>query len=177
MKLIKLTCNNCGKEFTKSLAKYNRYLKLYQENFFCSVSCSVIHRNRLRKDKNIDNERNCTICGRTYIYSKSKGHRLTRCNTCENRIHREKRKRKLIDCKGSKCEICGYDKCLGALEFHHLDPSKKEFQLNVNYASQAWEIVKKEIDKCILVCANCHREIHTGLINLKHRRTSFNSKM
>ena len=65
--------------------------------------------------------------------------------------------------KGNKCERCGYDRCADALEFHHLDPSAKEFNLSGKGQTLGWERVKTELDKCIMVCANCHREIHHDL--------------
>ncbi len=65
--------------------------------------------------------------------------------------------------KGNKCVICGYAKCSDALDFHHIDPKKKEFGLSVKGLTRSWEKIKKEIDKCILICANCHREIHAGI--------------
>jgi DNA-binding CsgD family transcriptional regulator len=72
---------------------------------------------------------------------------------------RKRNKERAVDHKGGKCEKCGYDKCTSALEFHHLDPEKKDFTLSQNM-NMAWDKIKVEIDKCILVCANCHREIH-----------------
>lgn len=78
------------------------------------------------------------------------------------RSSRQRLKEKLVEYKGGKCEICGYNKCINALEFHHLDPSEKDFGI-VNGNAIAFEKVKKEVDKCILVCANCHREIHFNL--------------
>lgn len=72
-----------------------------------------------------------------------------------------KRKLELISYKGCKCEKCGYDKNISALEFHHLDPEKKEFQLDMRHLSNTHiDRLKNEVDKCILVCANCHRELH-----------------
>lgn len=59
---------------------------------------------------------------------------------------------------GAKCSLCGYDKCQAALEFHHLDPNEKDF--NISHSNKSFESMKPELDKCILVCANCHREIH-----------------
>ena len=70
-----------------------------------------------------------------------------------------------LEYKGFKCEICGYDKCNEALEFHHLNPQEKDFNLSDKDISLDWEIIKKELDKCILVCANCHREIHSKEYN------------
>ena len=73
--------------------------------------------------------------------------------------HRQKIKEKAIEYKGGCCEKCGYDKCKWAFDFHHLDSTKKDFSLSKNI-TLSWDKVKKELDKCILVCANCHREIH-----------------
>lgn len=70
-----------------------------------------------------------------------------------------KRKKQIIYVMGGKCQLCGYDKCISALELHHLNPVEKEF----NFAKQknkAWEDLQGELKKCILVCSNCHREIH-----------------
>jgi transposase len=78
---------------------------------------------------------------------------------------RIKIKERAVEYKGGKCVFCGYNRCIKALEFHHTNPNEKDFTLGSN-TNRAWEKVKKEIDKCILVCANCHREIHDGLIGL-----------
>jgi hypothetical protein len=81
-----------------------------------------------------------------------------------------KRRRKLkslaVELKGGKCQICGYGKYVGALDFHHLDEKDKDFDLSTRGLTRSWKKIKEEIDKCILVCANCHREIHGGLIKL-----------
>ncbi len=76
---------------------------------------------------------------------------------------REKIRQSSIEYKGAKCCICGYDKCKNALEFHHLDSSQKDFGLSNKGYTRSWTKVKRELDKCVLVCANCHREIHAGL--------------
>ena len=68
--------------------------------------------------------------------------------------------------KGGKCTLCGYNKYLGALDFHHLDPSKKDFGISVDGFTRSWEKIKRELDKCILICANCHREVHAGISQL-----------
>ena len=68
---------------------------------------------------------------------------------------------KLINIKGGKCEICGYNKNIAALEFHHLDPAKKNFQLDSRHISnRTWKSILDEAENCILVCSNCHRELH-----------------
>ena len=67
---------------------------------------------------------------------------------------------------GGKCMICGYDRCPGALDFHHRDPKKKKFGLSDRGLTRSWEKTKKEIEKCVLICANCHREVHAGITQL-----------
>ncbi len=78
-----------------------------------------------------------------------------------------KRRRKIksmaIEYKGGRCQLCGYDVYPGALDLHHLDPSTKEFGIGAKGYTRSWEKVKKELDKCILVCANCHREVEAGV--------------
>ncbi|MCX6764494.1 MAG: hypothetical protein NTU58_02180 [Candidatus Nealsonbacteria bacterium] len=81
-----------------------------------------------------------------------------------------KRRRKIrqmsIEYKGGKCIVCGYNQCIQALEFHHLNNSEKDFSISDKGYTRSWEKVKKEIDKCILLCANCHRELHVGITQL-----------
>ena len=72
---------------------------------------------------------------------------------------RRRNKIRLVEYKGGKCERCGYDKCIDALEFHHLNPDEKDFGLSCG-DTRSLEKLKSEVDKCIMVCANCHREIH-----------------
>ena len=69
-------------------------------------------------------------------------------------------KKQLVKEKGGKCSICQYDKCISALEFHHINPKEKEFELKISSTIKSKEVYLKELEKCILVCANCHREIH-----------------
>lgn len=68
---------------------------------------------------------------------------------------------RLREISGGKCQCCGYDKCKEALEFHHVNPSTKDFTIG-QLKIIKWEKLKEEIQKCVLVCANCHREIHYG---------------
>lgn len=76
---------------------------------------------------------------------------------------RKKLRQMAVDYLGGKCLICGYKTSISALEFHHLDKTKKDFGISKNGITRSWEKTKSEIDKCILVCANCHREIHEGI--------------
>ena len=73
-------------------------------------------------------------------------------------------KHRAIEYKGGKCGICGYDKCESALEFHHVDPSSKLFGIGSG-DTRSWEIVKAELDKCVLLCSNCHKEVEAGMVS------------
>ncbi len=77
---------------------------------------------------------------------------------------RKRRKIKYVEYKGGACNRCGYKKCMAALEFHHVDPSQKEFELT-RAMTLSWDKAKIELDKCELVCANCHAEIHATEAN------------
>ena len=68
-----------------------------------------------------------------------------------------------VEYKGGKCEICGYYRCLDAFDFHHIDPLKKDFSISSRGHSRSWKRVKSELDKCKMLCANCHRELHAKL--------------
>lgn len=98
------------------------------------------------------------------FYFRSSTERRTKTNTCRNCIIRYNRQRelsikiKLINYKGGCCSVCGYKRNVYALDFHHRDPSIKEF--NLAHTSGITEAVLAEIDKCDLLCSNCHREYH-----------------
>jgi hypothetical protein len=79
---------------------------------------------------------------------------------------RKRLKEMVVEYKGGKCVICGYNKYVGAFDLHHLDGTVKEFGLSTRGLTRSWEKLKEEADKCILVCANCHREIHAGIIRI-----------
>lgn len=74
---------------------------------------------------------------------------------------RRKLKAQAVEYKGGKCQSCGYDKCLSVLAFHHLDPNEKDFAISGNYKS--FRHIKPELDKTILLCSNCHGELHDKL--------------
>ncbi|RJQ51653.1 MAG: hypothetical protein C4526_09410 [Nitrospiraceae bacterium] len=63
-----------------------------------------------------------------------------------------------VEYKGGSCESCGYNRCIEALEFHHY--TGKDFSISEKGYTRSWTKVREELDKCILLCANCHREIH-----------------
>lgn len=92
------------------------------------------------------------------------------CKICLNKqtIDRQRKfKKDCIDYKGGKCIICQYNKYIGALEFHHLNPNKKDFNIANQRLTKFDNRIKKELDKCVLVCSNCHREIHGEIVKIE----------
>lgn len=83
-----------------------------------------------------------------------------RLNYDRLRKRRKDRKEKAVAYKGGRCQKCGYSKSLKALEFHHRDMRKKDFVISAVRIYVAWDKLVKELDKCDLLCANCHREAH-----------------
>ena len=65
-----------------------------------------------------------------------------------------------VEFLGGACTLCGYDTCQAALDFHHTDPAEKDFTISAKMTS--WAAIERELKKCVLVCARCHREIHDG---------------
>lgn len=112
----------------------------------------------------------CKQCGETVkekMMSKGQGRKSkSLCKVCHNKntIERGRRNRRIyIEYLGGKCVKCNYDKCDSALEFHHRDQSKKDLRFNyIRY--WGFEKAKKELNKCDLVCSNCHREIHYDIV-------------
>lgn len=76
-------------------------------------------------------------------------------------------RRKLVEYKGGSCILCGYNKCIDALDLHHLDATSKEFGVSSGGLTRAWSRVVAEADKCILICSNCHREVHAGIVQVQ----------
>jgi hypothetical protein len=98
------------------------------------------------------------------FYRRRKGNDLSSyCKPCTNNqtIERQREfKLKCIEYKGGECSRCGYKKCAAALDFHHTDSTQKDISIAKMRHTKFDERVIKELDKCILVCSNCHREIH-----------------
>lgn len=84
---------------------------------------------------------------------------------------RRRIKQQFIDCMGGCCQICKYKKSNSALEFHHIDRSDKEFQIGRKSAS--WAAQAEELKKCVLLCANCHREVHDGIAVVPENAAKF----
>jgi hypothetical protein len=115
-------------------------------------------------------ERQCTGCNAIlpntseFFYHNDNQRKIhSRCKKCmtSRAIDWQRANKKIaVEYKGGKCLRCGYSKYIGALDFHHRDPSQKDFQLSRALKGKVLETTKKELDKCDLLCSNCHREVH-----------------
>ena len=96
----------------------------------------------------------CKVCNRLY-------QKQLKDNKNYTKVKDRRQKLKLLGAiyLGGKCQKCGYDKSLSAFDFHHKNPDNKEFTI-ASCCNIAWKKMKQELDKCILLCSNCHRELH-----------------
>ena len=111
--------------------------------------------------------RTCTKCNKEksfdeFHFKETEARYHSWCKSCVYELQKARwidKKRKAMELFGSKCSICGYDKCLGAMEFHHIDPNAKDANWN-KLRLRSWDKIVKELKKCQLLCCRCHREIH-----------------
>ncbi len=87
---------------------------------------------------------------------------------------RDQTKQRIVDSFGGKCGICGYNKCNHALEFHHLDPTQKEFTISRKTIS--WKKIVDELRKGVLICSNCHKEVGAGFVDVPDDIQRFDEK-
>ena len=119
------------------------------------------------KRRNLKNRKFCLDCS---PFGRHNTRDLTQPRSVPNeryRVWQEKarleRKRVLVDLCGGRCLHCGYNQCVAALEFHHCDPADKVFALSKGNLLRPWPVLLIEVEKCDLLCANCHRELEENL--------------
>lgn len=164
-------CKNCGQNFPNRVI-IDGVLRVLSSRKYC-LECSPygLHNTRvlrgpddrrlLAPDGQSADETVVCSCGRAYIYDRKLGHSRTKCNSCMSNANRAQRKLRAIDYMGGCCIVCGYNKCPRSLVFHHKDPHTKEFA--ISYGTYSWDKLQSELDKCVLLCSNCHGEVHDGL--------------
>ena len=124
--------------------------------------CSPLGSHNIKKTKVIEEKEIkiiCSCCNKPFICKKEKIRKI--CGSCSVVNWRKNTKIKAIGYKGGKCAICNYNKCERNMVFHHLDPKIKEF--NISGKTISWDRIKKELDKCVLLCCRCHGEVEEGL--------------
>lgn len=117
--------------------------------------------------KDLNNIRTCSNCGESNP-NKFYGHKKTICGKCQNRYATQKGREKrefIVEKLGGKCVVCGFNKYKSALDTHHLHPEEKDVAWKT---SRGWKIEKiiKELEKCVLLCKNCHSAIHNNELQL-----------
>ena len=108
----------------------------------------------------------CRRHGRTRFVQMTGAFRCAKCRQEAVIEHRRGLKQKLVAEAGGACLICGYARCIGALQFHHLDPASKQFGIGRAGAIISLDVLREEARKCVLLCANCHAEVEAGVANL-----------
>ncbi len=174
-----MICEKCNSTFPQSIIIDGKRKYLHQRRF--CTTCSPLNKKNTKdiikyppaRLINGITHKTCRGC-RTelpfieeYFYTNSEwGKTRALCKKCSRKSKNNKNnnlKKWAVDLLGGKCKICGYQKNIGSLDFHHLDPSRKDFGI-ANKKSKLK--IQQEIKKCILVCKNCHGEIHAGLHDL-----------
>ena len=160
-------CKLCNSKF-KNFVVVDGKIRNLQKRSYCLV-CSPFGQHNTRPlirpltDKT-NQFRSCTTCSRWYTYDCSIGHTRTRCNSCVTRGSRVNIKTRLVEIKDGKCQLCGYNKSPWSLCFHHVDSATKKFGLTVANNSRSWDSILNELEKCVMLCHNCHGEVHAGLV-------------
>lgn len=137
---------------------------------YCN-QCWATFLNKPRKRVGMNKKPNCDMCGilktkDNTLFADGLYKRICRkCDAAKTKAGIKNIKEKCVLYKGGKCAVCGYSKYLGALEFHHLDPTQKDFSIASKKSCKFDDKIKSELDKCVLLCSNCHREEHHRLDN------------
>lgn len=152
-----LSLREIAHRLDRSLATTRHWMRKYELK-------PAPRRKRGSKDGPREMESRCRHHGETHFVREGRGY--YRCKRCRaERVSQRRRiiKRKLVEEAGGKCLICGYDRCQQVLQFHHLDPSAKEFHLALNGVTRSLARSRAEAKKCVLLCANCHGEVEAGI--------------
>lgn len=162
-------CLNCSESFKTRQFINGKTRDLSPRSYCLSCSPFGLHNSRqLHKLK--DGLKTCNSCfiklplSEFIRYRRISGQQSQRlnskCKSCYALLTKNKKRSLKEECiryKGGECVKCGYDSCAAALVFHHLDPDSKDFSIS---QTKNFEYAKNELDKCILLCANCHAEEH-----------------
>lgn len=112
-------------------------------------------------------EHECVRHGLTRFQRDLRGtYRCLRCRAERVGARRRRIKEILAAEAGGRCAICGYDRCLRALGFHHVDPRDKAFGVAHRGATRSLARARAEAAKCVLLCSNCHMEVEHGLASI-----------
>lgn len=151
------------------LVSKNKKKKSYQTEEF-DIDSEMFSNSSVEKKPKM---RKCRICGKMKpidefnYWNKSKGTRMSICKECEHeksKVARDTKKQLMTDLKEVGCAICGEHDPI-CLDFHHYDPNEKQFNMSAAVMKTIPDLIN-EASKCVVVCANCHRKIHAGMLNI-----------
>lgn len=114
---------------------------------------------------------NCARHGATDFWLDNRGiYRCLRCRSEAVARRRRRLKEILVAEAGGRCALCGYDRYVGALQFHHRDSADKAFGVGERGLTRSLDAVRAEAAKCSLLCANCHSEVEGGIVSVSEAR-------
>lgn len=160
-------CHNCNETFPNYLTIDGKKRNLCNRKYCLDCSPFKVHNTRPLRTDPLKVGKICPRCGKflgpEHFYRRRKSRQLsTYCKDC-TRLQTTERQRRLkaqaVEYLGGKCSRCGYNRNLAALDFHHPDPAQKDFTIARSHL-YSFERIKPELNRCLLLCANCHREIH-----------------
>jgi predicted HNH restriction endonuclease len=134
---------------------------------FFSFFSSIGKRNeQVEYEKGHRSKEYCEKHGHTeFTYSSKYKIKCIKCQSVRKSLRKNRNRQELLKIHGSKCSVCSYDKCSSALQFHHIDPSEKEFE--ISESAYSLENLITEAKKCVLLCANCHAEVENEILKSK----------
>ena len=166
-------CSKCGAGFKNHVWIMGKHKNLHNRRY--CLACSPFGKHNTKKLHMPDarltptSPRRCPRCKQVKPVEEFYNRRGVQfssvyCKSCTNEQTTERTKqikREAVAYKGGKCQCCGYSDCVAAMDFHHIDPTQKDFTI-IQLRTISLEKIKPELDKCLLVCCRCHREIEAG---------------
>jgi transposase len=161
-RLVALGCSTrqIAEELGRSLGTVRHWLRTY--------GLKTARTTPVRGERPIELSRRCERHGET-TFIRYGAHDHYRCLLCRRERVTDRRRRVkeiLVSEAGGHCQLCGYDRYLGALQFHHVDPSQKAFGLGLRGITRSLDRCREEAAKCALLCGNCHAEVEAGVARL-----------
>lgn len=153
-------CYQCQEE--KPFSEFHKHKnEIYGLKNQCKKCCKVNRAAHYKENKTRENDL-------AKIYKAIHKEEINESTRKYVNCKREKLKAALVELLGGKCELCGYDKCEQALDFHHRDAASKSFTIGsaMRIAGVTQNMLEQEARKCALLCCRCHREVHAGISNL-----------
>ncbi|MBR0288644.1 MAG: hypothetical protein IJQ82_06665 [Selenomonadaceae bacterium] len=160
-----MICKKCGKPFPGRIKIDGKTRNLHTRSYCLKCSPFNSH-NTCQLDRPIREGYKCSRCGETDPKKFTKG-RYTECKRCRTRYNvrnMRERKERSVQYLGGRCACCGYTGlCNDVFDFHHVNPDNKSKNFT-RHLYWSWEKQIAELDKCLLLCSNCHREFHAGAL-------------